>query len=49
MPGSTKRLIWEKTPFPLTFKVYMFNLTNPLEVVAGMKVIIIFIKKIISF
>ncbi|KAG5684952.1 hypothetical protein PVAND_014159 [Polypedilum vanderplanki] len=32
---SDIRKIWEKTPFPLTFKVYIFNLTNPLEVVEG--------------
>lgn len=30
--------MWEKTPFPLTFKVYLFNLTNPMEVVEGKKV-----------
>jgi hypothetical protein len=29
--------MWQKTPFPLTFKVYMFNITNPLEVVEGKK------------
>lgn len=29
------RAIWQKAPFSLTFKVYLFNLTNPLQVVQG--------------
>nr|AFG73002.1 sensory neuron membrane protein 1 [Cnaphalocrocis medinalis] len=29
------RAMWEKIPFPLNFKVYMFNYTNPEEVQKG--------------
>ncbi|XP_070502419.1 sensory neuron membrane protein 1-like [Chironomus tepperi] len=36
-PNTPKRFMWEKTPFPVTFKAYLFNITNPLEFVAGGK------------
>ncbi|KAL7029807.1 hypothetical protein ACKWTF_006372 [Chironomus riparius] len=36
-PGSDMRKLWEKTPFPLTLMVYIFNITNPMEVVQGKK------------
>lgn len=34
-PKSQKRELWEVIPFALNFKVYLFNVTNPDEVVAG--------------
>lgn len=30
--GNEIRDMYVKVPFPLTFKVYMFNVTNPLEI-----------------
>lgn len=29
------RKMWEKIPFPLDFKVYIFNYTNPEEIQKG--------------
>lgn len=31
------RDMWEKVPFYLSFKIYLFNITNPDVVVAGGK------------
>jgi hypothetical protein len=39
-PGTQVRETWEKPPFHLDFKVYIFNITNPLEVVQGKKPIL---------
>ncbi|ALC41584.1 Snmp1 [Drosophila busckii] len=36
-PGSETRQIWEKLPFPMTFKVYVFNVTNVQEIQNGGK------------
>ncbi|KAJ9589998.1 hypothetical protein L9F63_016890, partial [Diploptera punctata] len=33
--GSERRQIWEKTPYPMDFKIYLFNYTNPEEVANG--------------
>ncbi|XP_017775707.1 PREDICTED: sensory neuron membrane protein 1-like [Nicrophorus vespilloides] len=33
--GTDIREMYLKVPFPLVFKVYMFNVTNPVEVTAG--------------
>jgi hypothetical protein len=38
MPGNPRRFMWERTPFPVTFKAYLFNITNPAEFVKGEKV-----------
>lgn len=35
--GSETREIYLKPPFPLLFKVYLFNVTNPEEVTSGGK------------
>jgi hypothetical protein len=37
-PESEVRKLWEKAPFAVTFKVYIFNVTNPDVVVRGGKV-----------
>ncbi|CAO1440533.1 unnamed protein product [Diamesa serratosioi] len=36
-PGSQMRPLFDKIPFPLDFKVYLFNITNPDDVVKGAK------------
>ncbi|KDR22466.1 Lysosome membrane protein 2, partial [Zootermopsis nevadensis] len=33
--GSERREIWEKAPYPMDFKIYLFNVTNPMEVQKG--------------
>ena len=35
---NPRRMLWEKIPFPVTFKAYLFNITNPLEFIVGGKV-----------
>lgn len=37
-PDSDVRKMWSKAPFAVTFKVYIFNITNPDVVVRGGKV-----------
>lgn len=39
-PNSEIRKMWAKAPFAVTFKVYIFNITNPMDVMAGGKVCI---------
>ncbi|XP_076384781.1 sensory neuron membrane protein 1 isoform X1 [Megalopta genalis] len=39
-PGSEMRGLWSNLPFPLDFKVYLFNVTNPVEITAGQKPIL---------
>jgi hypothetical protein len=39
-PNSEIREMWAKAPFAVTFKVYVFNITNPMDVMAGGKVCI---------
>jgi hypothetical protein len=34
-PGSETRKIWSKIPDPLNFKIYIFNVTNPMDVQRG--------------
>ncbi|XP_070066704.1 sensory neuron membrane protein 1 [Drosophila virilis] len=36
-PGSETRQLWEKMPFPLTFKIYVFNVTNAQDIEMGGK------------
>lgn len=36
--GTELRKLWSKAPFAVTFKIYIFNITNPDEVVRGGKV-----------
>lgn len=35
LPGSSTRDMYLNIPFPLTFNVYLFNITNPEEVQKG--------------
>ena len=37
-PANPRRFAWEKALFPVTFKAYLFNITNPIEFVEGRKV-----------
>lgn len=39
-PGGEIRQTWEKFPFPLNFKVYVFNITNPSQAQNGEKIIL---------
>ncbi|XP_050445095.1 sensory neuron membrane protein 1-like [Cataglyphis hispanica] len=39
-PGSEIREMWSNFPLPLDFKIYMFNITNPDEIVQGQKPIV---------
>lgn len=36
-PGSDIREMYTTVPFAITFKVYLFNVTNPVEVTRGGK------------
>lgn len=36
-PEGALRKLWEKAPFAVDFKIYMFNVTNPEEVTKGGK------------
>lgn len=36
-PGSMGRTMFEELPFPIDHKLYIFNITNPDEVMAGEK------------
>lgn len=36
-PGTLTRGMFEKVPFPLDFRLYLFNITNPDEVMSGGK------------
>ncbi|XP_001986282.2 sensory neuron membrane protein 1 [Drosophila grimshawi] len=36
-PGSETRQMWEKLPFPMIFKIYIFNVTNAREIEMGGK------------
>ncbi|KAL0120154.1 hypothetical protein PUN28_008067 [Cardiocondyla obscurior] len=38
--GSEIRGFWEKLPQPLDFNIYIFNVTNPLEIASGAKPIV---------
>lgn len=39
-PGTATRDMYLKIPFPLTFNIYLFNLTNPDDVQNGKKPIV---------
>lgn len=36
-PGSDIRALYTKVPFPVDFKIYLFNITNSEEVTKGAK------------
>lgn len=36
-PGTMTRKMFEEVPFALDFRLYMFNITNPAEVMSGGK------------
>ncbi|XP_076639657.1 sensory neuron membrane protein 1 [Colletes latitarsis] len=38
--GSEMRELWSNFPLPLDFKIYLFNVTNPVEITAGEKPIL---------
>lgn len=38
--GSEMRDLWSNLPFPMDFKIYLFNVTNPNEITAGEKPIL---------
>lgn len=42
-PNSEIRELWAKAPFAVTFKVYIFNITNSEDVMRGGKVCLQFI------
>nr|WNX29034.1 sensory neuron membrane protein 2 [Odontotermes formosanus] len=33
--GAERREIWERVPYPMDFKIYLFNVTNPMDVQKG--------------
>lgn len=37
IPGNDMRNMFTKVPFGLDFKVYLFNVTNPMDVQKGSK------------
>ncbi|XP_054015227.1 sensory neuron membrane protein 1-like [Hylaeus anthracinus] len=39
-PGSEIREMWSNFPFPVDFRIYLFNVTNPDEITAGAKPIL---------
>lgn len=39
-PGSQMRPLFENIPFPLIFKVHVFNITNSIDVINGSKPIV---------
>ncbi|XP_029047510.2 sensory neuron membrane protein 1-like [Osmia bicornis bicornis] len=39
-PGADIRELWSTFPLPLDFKIYIFNVTNPTEILAGAKPIV---------
>ena len=39
-PGSDMRELWSTFPLPLDFKIYIFNVSNPTEILAGAKPIV---------
>ena len=38
--GSAIREIWTDIPDPIPFKIYIFNITNPIEVQQGKKPVV---------
>nr|AWS20447.1 sensory neuron membrane protein 1 [Aphidius gifuensis] len=39
-PGAEMRTLWSQTPFPLDFRIYLFNITNADEIKTGAKPIV---------
>lgn len=39
-PGTDIRAMFINVPFPLEFRVYLFNVTNPMEIQNGAKPIV---------